>query len=164
MKMDKKQLIVSLMKREIDISKFYNDFNAFYGELNICYELELARQNRDAELVDVFLYLSALINYDFKCIDLVNELIIADWHKKHEDLATILNYYHSETSVEYLYQAALLELNYRDYDEDYVLADKCIRALAKINNKNSIEKLEKLAMVENEKIKKSAMKQLSKIS
>ncbi|HFZ1806180.1 TPA: hypothetical protein ACIJYL_005219, partial [Klebsiella aerogenes] len=88
----------------------------------------------------------------------------ADWHKKHEDLATILNYYHSETSVEYLYQAALLELNYRDYDEDYVLADKCIRALAKINNKNSIEKLEKLAMVENEKIKKSAMKQLSKIS
>ncbi|ENB7448099.1 TPA: hypothetical protein ORM07_005007, partial [Klebsiella aerogenes] len=53
--MDKKQLIVSLMKREIDISKFYNDFNAFYGELNICYELELARQNRDAELVDVFL-------------------------------------------------------------------------------------------------------------
>ncbi|WP_260676899.1 hypothetical protein [Klebsiella aerogenes] len=162
--MHKKQLIVSLMKREIDISKFYNDFNAFYGEPNICYELELARQNRDAELVDVFLYFSALINYDFKCIDLLNELIIADWHKKHEDLATILNYYHSETSVEYLYQAALLELNYRDYDEDYVLADKCIRALAKIKNKNSIEKLERLAMVENEKIKKSAMKQLSKIS
>lgn len=59
MKMDKKQLIVSLMKREIDISKFYNDFNAFYGELNICYELELARQNRDAELVDVFIFVSS---------------------------------------------------------------------------------------------------------
>ncbi|WP_090135140.1 hypothetical protein [Kosakonia oryziphila] len=156
----KKNWIISLMKNDIDFSRFLNEFNEAYGELDICNELILAREARDGEFVDLLLYLAAVISYEFKRIDVLNDLITDDWHEKHEELVRLLDFYKSASSVNSLCEAALLKLSYRDYDEDFVLADKCIRVLAKINNKDAIEKLKLLSAANNDAIGNSAKKQL----
>ncbi|SEK85653.1 hypothetical protein SAMN04487787_104169 [Kosakonia sacchari] len=160
---EKKNLIISLMKKDIDFSRFLNEFNETYDELEICNELILAREAKDGEFVDLLLYLAAVVSYEFKCIDVLNDLITDDWHEKHEELVRLLGFYKSTSSVNSLYYAALLNLSYRDYDEDFVLADKCIRALAKINNKDAIEKLKLLSAANNDAISNSAKKQLGKL-
>lgn len=160
---EKKKLIVSLMKNDIDLSRFLNKFNEAHGELDICNELILAREAKDGEFVDLLLYLAAVVSYEFKCIDVLNDLITDDWHEKHEELVRLLDFYKSASSVNSLYYAALLKLSYRDYDEDFVLADKCIRTLAKINNKDAIEKLKLLSAANNDAISNSAKKQLKKL-
>jgi len=52
---EKKNLIVSLMKKDIKFSRFFNEFNDAYGELDICNELILAREAKDGEFVDLLL-------------------------------------------------------------------------------------------------------------
>lgn len=55
-----------------------------------------------------------------------------------------------------------MNLDYRDYDEDFVLANKCIRALEKIQDQNAIEKMELLAAADNELIRQYAQKHLNR--
>lgn len=161
---DKKNLIKSLMKKEVDSEYLINKYNLFYGGVNICNDIKKARGYKDAEAVDLFLYLGSVISYDYNCcIDELNNLLIEPWHKKHEEIVRLLGFYKSETSVDYLYKAAIIDFDYLDYDEDYVLAGKCIRLLAKINSKKSLDKLNELSASQNEIISKSASKQLDRM-
>jgi len=160
---EKKKLILSLMMKEIDYSIFIDDYNNLFDGLDVCRDLKIARNLKDSDAVDLFLYLGTVISYKYSCVNLLNNLIIDTWHTKHEELARLLSIYKDNTSVDYLYKAALLNLEYLEYDEDHVLADKCIRALAKINSAESIEKLEVLSKSKNQAISKSANKQLERI-
>lgn len=54
-----------------------------------------------------------------------------------------------------------MNLDYRDYDEDFILANKCIRALEKIQDQNAIEKMESSASADNELIRQYAQKHLN---
>lgn len=161
---DKKNLITSLMRKELNSEGLIKKYNLSYGEVNICNDLQEARDYKDSEAVDLFLYLGAVISYDYKCcIDELNNLLIEPWHKKHEEIVRLLGFYKSETSIDYLYKAAVFDFDYLDYDEDYVLADKCIRLLAKINSKKSVNKLKDLSASQNKIISKSANKQLDRM-
>ncbi|ALB64666.1 hypothetical protein AFK62_00735 [Cronobacter condimenti 1330] len=160
---ERKKLIISLMKKDMDYFEFSKSFNAEYGDIDICKELRLAYDLKDGQYVDLLLYLAAVIKFEFVCIDLLNDLIVSDWHQKHEELARLLQIYKSETSVESLYKAALLHLDYLEYDEDFILADNCIRGLAQINNPDAVEKLKLLYNIKNQSISNSAKKQLTKL-
>jgi hypothetical protein len=161
---DKKNLIISLMRKEIDSEHLITKFSLSCGEVNICNDLHEARLYKDAEAVDLFLYLGAVISYDYKCcIDELNHLLIEPWHQKHEEIVRVLGFYKSDKSVDFLYKAAVFDFDYLDYDEDYVLADKCIRLLAKINSVKSMIKLNELSTSPNKIISKSARKQLDRI-
>lgn len=152
------------MRKEIDSECLMGKYSLSGGEVNICNDLKEARNYKDAEAVDLFIYLGAVISYDYKCcIDELNNLLIEPWHQKHEEIVRLLGFYKSEKSVDFLYKAAVFDFDYLDYDEDYVLADKCIRLLAKINNIKSVDKLNELSTSPNKIISKSARKQLDRM-
>ncbi|AVJ18252.1 hypothetical protein CLM71_14455 [Serratia sp. MYb239] len=163
MSTDKKDLILSFIMNKITATELISSYNENYGEINICKELYNARNEKDPDAVDIFLYFGDVIGYRYTCINLLNNLLTETWHKKHEELVRLLAQYKSETSINSLFETSLLNLDYLDYDEDHVLADKCIRALAKINTKESIEKIKKLTHSDNASIRKSATKHLQKI-
>lgn len=160
---NKKALILKLMMKQINLSEFLCQFGDGSGELDLGKELTLAREAEDAELVDLLLYLSAVVKFDYYDVDILNQLVTDPWHQKHEEIVRLLDHYRQPSSVDPLYEAALLNLDYRDYDEDFVLANKCIRALEKIQDQNAIEKMELLASADNELIRQYAQKHLNRV-
>lgn len=72
-------------------------------------------------------------------------IYIEKWHYKHEDLARLLKEYRSPSSVDVLYLAANLKLEYLDFDDNYSLAVKCIWGINSIGNENAIQKLKILS-------------------
>ena len=160
---NKKDLILKLMMKQINLSEFLCQFGDGSGELDLCKELTIAREAKDAELVDLLLYLSAVVKFDYYDVDILNQLVTDPWHQKHEEIVRLLDHYRQPSSVNPLYKAALLNLDYRDYDEDFILANKCIRALEKIQDQNAIEKMELLASADNELIRQYAQKHLNRV-
>ena len=159
---NKKDLILKLMMKQINLSEFLCQFGDGSGELDLCKELTIAREAKDAELVDLLLYLSAVVKFDYYDVDILNQLVTDPWHQKHEEIVRLLDHYRQPSSVNPLYEAALLNLDYRDYDEDFILANKCIRVLEKIQDQNAIEKMELLASADNELIRQYAQKHLNR--
>ncbi|MGR4051835.1 hypothetical protein [Kosakonia cowanii] len=160
---NKKALILKLMTKQIDLSDFLCQFGDGSGELDLCKELTIAREAADAELVDLLLYLSAVVNFDYDDVDILNQLVTDPWHQKHEEIVGLLDHYRHPSSVDPLYKAALLNLEYRDYDEDFILANKCIRALEKIGGQKAIEKMQLLADADNALIRQYAKKHLNRV-
>ncbi|WP_312277660.1 hypothetical protein [Kosakonia cowanii] len=160
---NKKELILKLMMKQINLSEFLCQFGDGSGELDLCKELTISREAKDAELVDLLLYLSAVIKFDYCDVDILNQLVTDPWHQKHEEIVILLDHYRQPSSVNPLYKAALLNLDYRDYDEDFMLANKCIRVLEKIQDQNAIEKMELLASADNELIRQYAKKHLNRV-
>jgi len=160
---NKKDLILKLMMKQINLSEFLCQFGDGSGELDLCKELTIAREAKDAELVDLLLYLSAVVKFDYYDVDILNQLVTDPWHQKHEEIVRLLDHYRQPSSVSPLYEAALLDLDYRDYDEDFILANKCIRALEKIQGQNAIEKMELSAEVDNALIRQYAQKHLNRV-
>lgn len=159
---NKKDLILKLMMKQINLSEFLCQFGDGSGELDLCKELTIAREAKDAELVDLLLYLSAVVKFDYYDVDILNQLVTDPWHQKHEEIVRLLDHYRQPSSVNPLYKAALLNLDYREYDEDFILANKCIRVLEKIQDQNAIEKMELLAEVDNALIRQYAQKHLNR--
>jgi len=160
---NKKDLILKLMMKQVNLSEFLCQFGDGSGELDLCKELTIAREAKDAELVDLLLYLSAVVKFDYYDVDILNQLVTDPWHQKHEEIVRLLDHYRQPSSVNPLYEAALLNLDYRDYDEDFILANKCIRVLEKIQDQNAIEKMELLSEVDNALIRQYAQKHLNRI-
>ncbi|MDH2914146.1 hypothetical protein N7V53_16630 [Kosakonia sp. HypNH10] len=160
---NKKDLILKLMMKQINLSEFLCQFGDGSGELDLCKELTIAREAKDAELVDLLLYLSAVVKFDYYDVDILNQLVTDTWHQKHEEIVRLLDHYRQPSSVNPLYEAALLNLDYRDYDEDLILANKCIRVLEKIQDQNAIEKMELLASADDELIRQYAQKHLNRV-
>ncbi|MEN3753041.1 hypothetical protein ABC733_11080 [Mangrovibacter sp. SLW1] len=87
---EKLELFRSLMRGSISYDSFIEEYEANYGFLDICKELDSAKAEKDAKAIDVYLYLGALIQYEYGCMDILNELLLSDWHNKHEDLVRII--------------------------------------------------------------------------
>ncbi|NTU21997.1 HEAT repeat domain-containing protein [Brevibacillus sp. HB1.2] len=100
--------------------------------------------------------------FDERHLVMLNQLITEAWHKAHEDIAGLLQYFQSNSSVESLYKAAITKFEYLHYTN--ALAVKCIWALDDINTPESKEKLELLSKSKEKEIKKNALHQLKRIS
>ncbi|MDE9483990.1 HEAT repeat domain-containing protein [Xenorhabdus bovienii] len=161
---NKKELIESFMSISVDKEIFIKKYIDCFGKINICYDLELSISKKDADAIDLFLYFGAVIDYDYSCISILNELILTQWHYKHEDLAIMLKHYKHPSSVDALYQVSNFELEYLDFDDSYALAVKCIWGLGDIGTPKAFEKLKILSESDNQIIRDNAINQLKRHS
>jgi hypothetical protein len=88
------------------------------------------------------------------------ELLLKGWHYCHEQIAMILKEVKNPLTVDSLFHAANLRLEYLDYDDTFQLARKCIKAIAAIGDSKAIEKLNLLAQNDREIIRFYAEKEL----
>ena len=139
-----------------------------YGKVCITEKIEyyfgIACQKKDHEAIDDLIYLVFCFEAESeKLLDIFNNLIVADWHYKHEDIARLLTKYHSESSILYLKNAATMELEYLSYDGDttFALAKKCIKALGVIGSEDSRTTLIEISKHPNKFIADMAKKQLN---
>ena len=94
--------------------------------------------------------------------ELLIELACDKRHRKHEDLAFLLERKHSPKLINHVYDLAVMELDYTKEDEFFNIARKCTYALGYTNTPKAKEKLELLAKNENELIREYAIKQLNR--
>ena len=83
-------------------------------------------------------------------------------HYEHENIALIFENLHSPKLINCVYDLAVMELDYMEYDEFFNIARKCTYALGYTNTPKAKEKLELLAKNENELIREYAIKQLNR--
>ncbi len=124
--------------------------------------LQDAYHQKNCESVEHALLLGFSFEFTQKYVPILCDLIVEDWHCQHENIARLLQELKDPSSINCLYKTALAEYKYLDYDDSYTLAIKCIWALGDINEEYSKEKIEQLALSDNQVIKKAAEKQLKR--
>ncbi|MCB0776331.1 MAG: hypothetical protein KDB99_08420 [Chitinophagaceae bacterium] len=128
--------------------------------------LYLALKEEDPELLDytlaLFFFDPGFMNSE-KYVHVLSRILDCEWHFRHEDIIALLEGTKSIECVEILYNTALRNFKYLEYDNTYSLARKCIHALGRIKTKEATEKLEILARSDNSIIKEKAEKQLYNI-
>jgi hypothetical protein len=159
---EERKLIVSFALNRIGESEFLPPFgHDFRADPRHAVELlEKARQERSPVDVELSLILLHIFGSLPDALHLLNQLLVEEWHYKHEDIAFALEGLHDPSSVEPLYQAALSRHEYLDYDEGYALSRKCTWALYKIGTPEAFERLRDLSRVENPVIAGYARKRL----
>lgn len=95
--------------------------------------------------------------------DILNRLLLCDWHKQHENIVTMLQKIFAESSVDVLYQAIYLPLEYLEWDDNLSFQKRCVRAIAAIRDARAIIALQRLAQEENEIIRELAERKLAQI-
>lgn len=123
-----------------------------------------AYQSQNADIVDEFIYLTFIFEFfDERIVDVVNKLLVSDWHYKHEDITWILQKISSDKSIEYLYDAIELRPQYLEWDDNYAFEVKCVRAIYYIGKEKAFSYLERLCEHPNATISEMAQRQLKKI-
>lgn len=123
-----------------------------------------AYQSKNADSVEELIYLIfAFECFDERIADVANQLLISDWHYKHEDITWILQKISSCGSIAYLYKAIELHPQYLAWDDNYAFEVKCVRAIYYIGKEKSFSYLEKLCRHPNDVIREMAQRQIKKI-
>ncbi|GFI16476.1 hypothetical protein IMSAGC009_01641 [Lachnospiraceae bacterium] len=129
-------------------------------------ELIHAYKQEDAEMIEYLIFTIFLAEEKLNIasfLDILNKLILCRWHKKHEDIALLLQKIRISESVEYLYKAVFLKPAYLEWDDNYAFEKKCIHAIAKCGNQEAVDKLKLLATNKNKIIRLCAEQQLQKV-
>lgn len=164
MRVDNKQLLLLLYKGKITRDKFikkYLNGKPFTAEV-VVNLLSNAIENKD-ELQLAIANILLIDPPDFSVKDFTNllcNLLLADWHTGHEDIAMLLRNGSDPLAINCLYSAAEKIYNYLEYDDTYQFARKCIKALSSIDDIEAIEKLSLLADSKNPIIGAYAKKEL----
>lgn len=156
--------ISKLMLGQVSKEQFL-EINAIYDVAKTIEKgLLEAYQSQNADKVDEVVYLTFVFEFfDERIVDVVNKLLVSDWHYKHEDIIWILQRISSYKSIEYLYDAIELRPKYLEWDDNYAFEVKCVRAIYYIGKEKSFSYLEKLCKHSNDIIKEMAQRQLKKI-
>lgn len=94
--------------------------------------------------------------------DLLIELAFAEWHERHEDVASALARFQSPAAVDALVHLAVWVPQYLDFDDARALAVKAIWGLGAIPDLSAKRGLEHLATAENGIVAQAAMQQLER--
>lgn len=161
---EEKKMVMDLVLNSITRAEFLKHYpvDIQRDSTYILKLLQAAYSQKGSEDVEYALLLGFSFGVPRECISILNKLLTKSWHCKHEDISRLLKDFKDPSSVEPLYQTALAEYDYLDYDDSYALAVKCIWALGDINTDASKESLEKLLLSENRVVRESAEKQLSR--
>jgi hypothetical protein len=95
--------------------------------------------------------------------DLLCELLVADWHHRHEDIAQTLQWIGGDESVPALRECAELDLAYRDHDDLRALSRKCLWALSDIRTPDAVAALEALTGSSIPRVRELAGYHLAKV-
>lgn len=158
--------ITELMLRRISKDEFLTMENLSENDMKecVCKELLIAMEKQQPIRVDNLLFL--VFHFDLldkEMEDILNQLLACDWHMQHENIAMLLQKLKSPNSIEVLYETAIKEYEYLDYDEAHALAVKCIWALGDIGTEHAEQKLKLLLNSHISVIKENAQKQLDRI-
>ena len=99
---------------------------------------------------------------DRRFVPYLVELIEADWHKRHEDIASCLQKSKDNRATPALLRTAIRKFDYLDYDNSYALARKCTWALADIGTQESRAALEVISRNDDETIAGYAIRRLER--
>jgi len=156
-----RQLVLDLALGRIDRPTLCERFGVDLGDPQATVDLlSQAYETGNGEDVECAIIVAAAFGYSREHVRVLNALLLETWHTRHEDVALALEELHDASSVDALFQAALFELPYLDYDENYGLARKRTWALAKIGTPESHAKLRSLAECDNQIIRAYALKRL----
>jgi len=129
---------------------------------------EIRLENISEETVDIihiFIFLIVAGEFYLKN-DNFNEILCKlskdKNHYEHENIALIFENLYSPKLINCVYNLAIMELDYMEYDEFFNIARKCTYALGYTNTPKAKEKLELLVKNENELIREYAIKQLNR--
>ena len=126
--------------------------------------MELLREGisrRDADAIEEAVVLLYVCDFDLRAFAAsCRELLPADWHYKHEDIAQLLGEIKDPGAVDCLYEAATREHAYLDYDDTHQLARKCIKALSAIGSEAAVSRLRELSLQDNATVAEYARKEL----
>jgi len=160
-----KETIIKLIRKEINKDQFLKLLNVDILTISnhIRKLLEIAFEEKESDDINYLMYVVYAFNLvTDSYVDILIKLMYSSWHCTHEDIATIFQSFRFPQTVECLYETALTQFEYLEYDEAFALAVKCIWALGDINTPESKDKLKLLAQSENEIIKENAINQLNR--
>ena len=164
--MNKEQIevIFARIRHEITTEQFAEKYPVEPGkEQEHVEELLLyAISTRNSRDVLAAVIMGSWFGFSESCVPLLNALLTEDWHKSHEEIVLKLQQLRDPSSVEPLYQAALLRLDYMDYDDSCVIASNCCWALGDINTAEADEKLRELMKQEDPIIAEYAREQFER--
>ncbi len=155
---------VSREDLKIQLINLYNNDNSI-----VLNELTDAYKTNDSKKIEYLLYSLFLMLDSIKDLsvheycDVLDELLLADWHCKHEDIVRLLIECGDSKSIDYIYKAIYLKFDYLLWDDNYSFEKFCIHALVKIDNEKSLEYLQKLCLHDNKIISECAKKQMDKL-
>ncbi|TVZ76278.1 HEAT repeat domain-containing protein [Streptomyces sp. BK340] len=122
-----------------------------------------AMERRDADDVEMALIVHSAADASAEeFLEPLIELFPAEWHRKHEDIVSMLGELHSPKTVPTLVEATRWVPEHLDFDEFRALAVKAIWALGGIPGEEARDALKSLRGAENEIIRENAMKQLAR--
>lgn len=121
--------------------------------------LKEALINRDESLIEYLLLIANYDGFDSSYTGILCNLLNESWEYIYEDIILYLREIKDPNSINCIYNASLLEL---DYDDGKSLAKKCIWALGAINTSFAFEKIEALSRSKNAIIKEAALMELKR--
>ena len=156
--------ISELMLQKISKEDFLKQNNIVNIEEVIAKGLIAAYENKEAESVEVLLYLVFKFEvFNVEYVSIINKLLISDWHHQHENIVILLQKISCFESVDYLNSAIELHPQYLSWDDNYAFEIKCVRAIYHIGKEKSFSYLEKLCKHENSIIREMAQRQIKKL-
>lgn len=160
-----KKLIFDLINRRISEADFLATFSA-NPRVHPSWVIQAlddacrARSASDAECAMLLGFYFKAFDHNF--VDILCELIVADWHRQHENIAMVMQKLRDPRCVEPLYQTALARFPYLAYDDAHALAVKCLWALSDTNTEEARHKLELLTKSEIAIIRENAERLLKR--
>ncbi len=159
-----REMILNLSYQEL-IENFWNE-----SQILIKFLREEQKKNdklQSIRIIDKLISLIMIIIEDYYLEDdSFNELLIEfaydKKHHNHEDLAFLFERKGSPKLIDCVYDLAIAEFEYMEYDEFFNIARKCTYALGYTNTPKAKEKLELLAKNKNKLIREYAIKQLNR--
>lgn len=155
-----RKLALGRLSEEAVCKEFAIDFS---GEPGQTAELLKAQvQARDAEGVEAVMGLTFHFGLTAAHVPILSQLLTADWHTRHEDVARAVQELRDPESIASLLEAASVTYRGLPYftDGGHAFARKCTWALASINTADAWQKLEQLSHVEDTQVQGYARKRL----
>lgn len=148
----------------LKIVGYYNKSeDSILNELLISYDT-MCSEKIDYLVYALFILDDSITNFDInKYLNVLNKLIISRWHYKHEDIVQLLEKISSFESLNYLYQAVYIRLDYLSWDDNYSFEKKCIYAISKIGKQKALPYLKKICSDDNRIIRECAGEQMERI-
>lgn len=150
---------LSLISKEEFLRQFPSAVE--YGKLALKW-LEGAFQVQNAQDLDCALIVGFRFGFAPQHLDVLCQLMNAEWHHSHEDVVSALDEMNSPNAAEALFYATQWIPRYLEFDESRALASKAIWALGKLASSDADMKLTTLANSEDLFLRKAAAQQLER--
>jgi HEAT repeat protein len=142
--------------------EFLRQFGAADGVALGVSLLQDATERHDPLDVDLALFVCFRFGFTERHLESLLILAFADWHKRHEDVASALGDLKTPTAVDALLHLASWVPSYLDFDDARALAVKAIWALGGIADDSAKAALKSLTTSDNEIVAENAVTQLQR--